>query len=60
VMLGDSTWDCIAAARCNVPTVGLLTGGFSEEELLEAGASCVYHSIGALIERLDDTPLGRP
>jgi len=60
VMLGDSTWDCIAAARCNVPTVGLLTGGFSEEELLEAGASCVYDSIGALIERLDDTPLGRP
>ena len=58
VMLGDSTWDCIAAKRCRVATVGLLTGGFSEEELVEAGASCVYESIGDLIKRLDDTPLG--
>ena len=59
VMLGDSTWDCIAAQRCNVPTVGLLTGGFSEEELIDAGASLVYQSIGELIEVLDETPLGR-
>ena len=40
VMVGDSTWDCIAAARAGVPTVGLLTGGFSQEELRQAGAVC--------------------
>ena len=57
VMLGDSTWDCIAAGRCDVPTVALLTGGFSEQELREAGAVGVYESIGELIERLDETPL---
>jgi HAD superfamily hydrolase (TIGR01549 family) len=57
VMLGDSTWDCIAAERCGVPTVGLLTGGFSEKELREAGAVCVYESIGDLIERFEETPL---
>jgi HAD superfamily hydrolase (TIGR01549 family) len=57
VMVGDSTWDCIAAERAGVATVGLLTGGFCREELLEAGALCVYESIGDLIERLDDTPL---
>jgi HAD superfamily hydrolase (TIGR01549 family) len=57
VMLGDSTWDCIAAARCGVPTVALLTGGFSREELREAGARHVYESIGELIESLGDTPL---
>jgi HAD superfamily hydrolase (TIGR01509 family) len=59
VMVGDSTWDCIAAERAGVPTVGLLTGGFSREELLEAGARCVHESIGDLIERLDETPLAR-
>jgi HAD superfamily hydrolase (TIGR01549 family) len=57
VMLGDSTWDCIAAAHCDVPTVALLTGGFSEQELRAAGAAHVYESIGDLIERLDETPL---
>jgi HAD superfamily hydrolase (TIGR01549 family) len=57
VMVGDSTWDCEAARRCGVPTVALLTGGFSEPELRAAGAVCVYESIGELIERLDETPL---
>ena len=57
VMVGDSTWDCIAAQRAGVRTVGLLTGGFSREELLEASALCVYDSIGDLIERLAETPL---
>jgi HAD superfamily hydrolase (TIGR01509 family) len=57
VMVGDSTWDCEAARRCGVETVGLLTGGFSEQELLAAGASCVFDSIGALLEGIDDTPL---
>ena len=60
VMVGDSTWDCIAAARAGVPTVGLLTGGFSQEELREAGAVTVYESIAELIARLDETPLGDP
>jgi HAD superfamily hydrolase (TIGR01549 family) len=59
VMLGDSTWDCIAAKRCGVPTVGLLTGGFSREELRDAGAACVYDSIADLIERIEETPLAR-
>jgi HAD superfamily hydrolase (TIGR01549 family) len=57
VMLGDSTWDCIAAKRCGVPTVALLTGGFSEQELREAGAVSVYESIAELIDQLDETPL---
>jgi phosphoglycolate phosphatase-like HAD superfamily hydrolase len=56
-MVGDSTWDCIAAARAGVPTVGLLTGGFSREELKEAGAVAVYESIAELIAHLDETPL---
>jgi HAD superfamily hydrolase (TIGR01509 family) len=57
VMVGDSTWDCEAARRCGVQTVGLLTGGFSEHELLEAGGQVVFESIGDLIDGLDRTPL---
>ena len=33
VMVGDSTWDCESAKRAGIPTVGVLTGGFSEAEL---------------------------
>jgi HAD superfamily hydrolase (TIGR01509 family) len=58
VMVGDSTWDCEAAKRAGVPTIAVLTGGFSEQELRTAGAACVFERLGDLHERLADTPLG--
>ena len=58
VMVGDSPWDCEAARRCGVETVALLTGGFSEQELREAGAVAVFDSIDALLDGIDRTPLG--
>jgi HAD superfamily hydrolase (TIGR01549 family) len=57
VLVGDSTFDCEAAARAQVPTVAVLTGGFSEQELRQAGAGSVFESLGELCERLDQTPL---
>jgi phosphoglycolate phosphatase-like HAD superfamily hydrolase len=57
VMLGDSTWDCKAAKRAGLETVAVLTGGFSEQELRDAGAACVFESLVALREQLVDTPL---
>jgi HAD superfamily hydrolase (TIGR01549 family) len=57
VMVGDTTWDCEAAGRAGVKTVAVLTGGFSEAELREAGAVAVYQSIEDLREGLDETPL---
>jgi HAD superfamily hydrolase (TIGR01509 family) len=50
VMVGDSTWDVKAAEAAGIPTLAVLTGGFSEEELREAGAAAVVKSIGALRE----------
>lgn len=50
LMVGDSTWDVEAAKRAGVPTLALLTGGFSETELREAGAAEVKRSIQALRE----------
>jgi HAD superfamily hydrolase (TIGR01509 family) len=58
VMLGDTPWDCKAAAAAGVETIALITGGFSEQELHEGGASQVFESIPELLERLDETPLG--
>ncbi len=57
VMVGDTTWDCEAAKRAGVETVAVLTGGFSEAELRDAGAVAVYRSIDELRESLDETPL---
>jgi HAD superfamily hydrolase (TIGR01509 family) len=57
VMIGDSTWDCEAAKRAGLETVAVLTGGFSEAELREAGALAVYSSIEDLRQSLDETPL---
>jgi HAD superfamily hydrolase (TIGR01549 family) len=48
LMIGDATWDVKAAEAAGVPTLGLLTGGFSESELREVGAVEVSHSIAAL------------
>ncbi len=57
-MIGDSTWDCEAAARAGVETLAVLTGGFSEQELRDAGASAVFHSIEELRRCLSGTALG--
>jgi HAD superfamily hydrolase (TIGR01549 family) len=59
-MVGDSTWDCVAAAKVRVPTVAVLTGGFSREELQEAGAIRVFDSLGAMLDEIDTTPFRRP
>ena len=57
VMIGDSTWDCKAATRAELPSIGVLTGGFSEQELTEAGATIVFKSVEQLREHLNTTNL---
>jgi HAD superfamily hydrolase (TIGR01549 family) len=58
VMIGDTPWDVKAAAKADVATIAVLTGGFSEDELRDAGAVAVFTSIAELREGLDRTPLG--
>jgi HAD superfamily hydrolase (TIGR01549 family) len=53
VMIGDSIWDCEAARRAGIPSIGVLTGGFAASELREAGASRVFESINELRADLD-------
>jgi HAD superfamily hydrolase (TIGR01549 family) len=58
VMVGDSTFDCEAARRAGIETIAVWTGGFSEQELREAGAAMVFESIEDLRQRIGETPLG--
>ena len=57
VMVGDTPWDVHAARKAGVATLCLLTGGFGEDELREAGAEDVFESIAALRRRFDETGL---
>lgn len=57
-MVGDSPWDAQSAGRAGVETVAVMTGGFSEQELRDAGATDVYESIRELGAALGQT--GRP
>lgn len=54
VVLGDSVWDLLAAQRARALGVGLLSGGYGEEELIQAGAYRVYADPGQLLEHLDE------
>lgn len=53
-LIGDSPWDCEAAKRGGVPTVGVLTGGFARSELEGAGANVVYEDLPELADHLNE------
>jgi HAD superfamily hydrolase (TIGR01549 family) len=56
LMIGDTRWDIEAAAKAGIETVCLITGGWSEQELRDAGAVAVYESVDDLREHLGETP----
>ena len=56
-MVGDAPWDVESARKAGVETVCVLTGGFSEQELRDAGATTVFESVEELRRRLAETPL---
>jgi HAD superfamily hydrolase (TIGR01549 family) len=57
VMVGDTPWDVAAARRAGIATIAVLTGGFSQQELVDAGAIAVYESVAVLRAHLDATAL---
>nr|MBA3748274.1 HAD family hydrolase [Solirubrobacterales bacterium] len=59
VLIGDSRWDCESAKAAKVQTICVRTGGFGDDELLEAGAIAVYDSLAELREKLDETPFAK-
>jgi HAD superfamily hydrolase (TIGR01509 family) len=57
LLIGDTVWDVEAAKRAGVDTLAVRTGGFSEEELRDAGAREVFTSVEELRKSLVETPL---
>ena len=56
-MVGDTPCDVEAAQRAGIETLAVLTGGFSADELRDAGALEVFESVAELCSKLDQTPL---
>jgi HAD superfamily hydrolase (TIGR01549 family) len=53
-VVGDAVWDLLAARRADMLSVGLLTGGYGDDELRAAGAFRVYRDAEELLESLDE------
>lgn len=54
LVVGDTPYDAIAAARAGMRTIALLSGGFSEETLREAGAIALCVDVADLLERYEE------
>ena len=54
IVVGDSVWDLLAARRARALGVGLLSGGYGQEELERAGAYRVYQDPADLLRHLDE------
>lgn len=54
IVTGDSIWDVLAAGRKRALPVGLLTGGYSQEELERAGAFRVYSDPADMLLHIED------
>ncbi len=57
-VVGDAVWDLLAARRAGMLSVGLLTGGYGEDELAQAGAFRVYRDPAELDASLDELGIG--
>lgn len=53
-VIGDSIWDMYAAARCGALGIGLLSGGYGEDELERAGAMRVFEDPADMLVHLDE------
>jgi HAD superfamily hydrolase (TIGR01549 family) len=58
-VIGDSTWDAIAAGRLGVRAIGVLCGGFPEADLRKAGCMAIYRDPADLLARLEESPIVR-
>ncbi len=59
-VVGDAVWDLLAARRAGMLSVGLLSGGYGEDELMSAGAFRVYRDAQELLESLDELGVTLP
>jgi HAD superfamily hydrolase (TIGR01549 family) len=58
-VVGDSVWDMLAARRARGLGIGLLSGGYGQEELERAGAYRVYEDPADLLKHIDEVGVRR-
>lgn len=59
VAVGDSPWDALSASRAGLRSVGVLSGGFPEADLRDAGCIAIYRDPADLLARYGESPLAR-
>jgi len=57
IAIGDTPYDIQAAKKIELPTIGVLCGGFREEDLRDAGAVAIFRDPADLLERYYQSPL---
>ena len=57
IVVGDTPYDAIAAAKANLKTIGLLCGGFPEQSLKDAGCIAIYKDPADLLARYKESPI---
>jgi HAD superfamily hydrolase (TIGR01509 family) len=58
-VVGDAVWDLLAARRARMLSIGLLSGGYGEDELTRTGAFRVYRDAAELHDSLDELGIMR-
>jgi HAD superfamily hydrolase (TIGR01509 family) len=59
-VVGDSIWDLLAARRASALGIGLLSGGYGQDELERAGAYRVYEDPADMLKHIDEVGGRRP
>ncbi|MBV8637710.1 MAG: HAD family hydrolase [Candidatus Eremiobacteraeota bacterium] len=57
IVIGDAVWDMLSSRRAGALGIGVLTGGYSREELVAAGAYRVYENVGEMSRRFAELGL---
>ncbi len=60
IVVGDSVWDLLAARRAHALGVGLLSGGYGQDELERTGAYRVYDDPADLLRHIDEVGVRFP
>jgi HAD superfamily hydrolase (TIGR01549 family) len=57
IVVGDTPYDAIAAAKAKLKTIGLLSGGFPEQSLKDAGCVAIYKDPADLLAHYEESPI---
>lgn len=59
VVIGDTAYDAEAAGKIGLKTIGVLSGGWSQSELINAGCREVYGNVAAILENYEKSLVGK-